>query len=163
MTEILIENAQQEIEITDDTLKLIEACVNAVCDFEECDFEAEVSVTVVDSDEIRALNKEHREKDSVTDVLSFPILDFDEAGNIIDSDFDFDDELVVLGDIVICAKRAMEQAEEYGHSFEREIAFLTVHSMLHLLGYDHEGSENQEQEMFCRQREILNKMGITRN
>ena len=62
MTEILIENAQQEIEITDDTLKLIEACIKAVCDFEECDFEAEVSVTVVDSDEIRALNKEHREK-----------------------------------------------------------------------------------------------------
>jgi probable rRNA maturation factor len=162
MTEILTENAQQEIEITADTVKLIEACVNAVCEYEECDFDAEVSVTLVDCDEIRALNKEHRGKDAVTDVLSFPILEFDDEGNIIDSDFDFDDELVVLGDIVICAKRAAEQAEEYGHSFEREIAFLTVHSMLHLLGYDHEGSENQEQEMFRRQREILDKMGITR-
>ena len=112
MTEILIENAQQEIEITDDTLKLIEACVKAVCEFEECDFEAEVSVTIVDGDEIRALNKEHREKDSVTDVLSFPILDFDEAGNIIDSDFDFDDELVVLGDIVICAKKEQRSRQK---------------------------------------------------
>ena len=162
MTEILIENAQQEIEITDDTLKLIEACVNAVCDFEECDFEAEVSVTVVDSDEIRALNKEHREKDSVTDVLSFPILDFDEAGNIIDSDFDFDDELVVLGDIVICAKRAMEQAEEYGHSFTREVCFLAVHSTLHLIGYDHETSEADEKYMNDTQEKILAKMGLRR-
>lgn len=163
MTKILTENAQQEIEITDDTIRLAERCVDAVCEFEECDFDAEVSITFVDSEEIRALNNEHRGKDAVTDVLSFPILEFDEDGNIINSEFDFDDELVVLGDIVICAKRAKEQAEEYGHSFEREIAFLTVHSMLHLLGYDHEGSENQEQEMFAKQREILKKMGITRD
>ena len=69
----------------------------------------------------------------------------------------------MLGDIVICAKRAKEQAQEYGHSFERELAFLTVHSMLHLLGYDHEHSEDEEQEMFLRQRKILDKMGITRD
>lgn len=105
----------------------------------------------------------HRNKDSVTDVLSFPMLDFDDEGNIIDYEFDFDDELMVLGDIVICAKRALEQSVEYGHSFMREIAFLTVHSMLHLLGYDHENNTDMEQKMFKRQEEILKEMGITRN
>lgn len=163
MTNILIENDQSETEITAEIEELIKKSIDAVCKFEECDFDAEVSVTIVDNEEIRELNKEYRGKDSVTDVLSFPILDFDENGNIMDCDFDFDDEFVVLGDIVICAPRAAEQADEYGHSFEREIAFLTVHSMLHLLGYDHEGSENMEQEMFCRQKQILDKMGITRD
>ena len=152
MTEILTENEQNEIEITDETIDLIKDCVNAVLKYEECNFDAEVSVTIVDSEEIRSLNAQHRGKDSVTDVLSFPILDFD-----------CDGDLIVLGDIVLCAKRAEEQAKEYGHSFKREIAFLTVHSMLHLLGYDHEGCENTEQEMFRRQEEILKSMGITRD
>lgn len=163
MTEILIENAQQEIEIKPDYEELIKRCVLAALEYEECDFDAEVSITIVDEEEIKALNGEHRNKDSVTDVLSFPILEFDENGDIIDYDYDFDDELVMLGDIVICAKRADEQAKEYGHSFERELAFLTVHSMLHLLGYDHEHSEDEEQEMFLKQKEILDKMGITRD
>jgi len=163
MTEILIENAQQEEEISLEHEKLLKSCVEAVLSYEECDFDAEVSITIVDKEEIKALNGEHRQKDSVTDVLSFPILEFDENGDIIDSEFDFDDELVMLGDIVICAKRAREQASEYGHSFERELAFLTVHSMLHLLGYDHEHSDDEEQAMFIRQKEILDKMGITRD
>ncbi len=163
MTEILTENEQNEIEITDETVDLIKDCVNAVLKYEECNFDAEVSVTIVDSEEIRSLNAQHRGKDSVTDVLSFPILEFDRDGNITDSDFDCDGDLIVLGDIVLCAKRAEEQAKEYGHSFKREIAFLTVHSMLHLLGYDHEGCENTEQEMFRRQEEILKSMGITRD
>ncbi len=163
MTEILIENDQAEIEIKPEDEELIKRCVLAVLEYEECDFDAEVSITIVDEDEIKALNGEHRQKDSVTDVLSFPILEFDEDGDIIDSEFDFDDELVMLGDIVICAKRASEQASQYGHSFERELAFLTVHSMLHLLGYDHEHSDDEEQEMFLRQKEILDKMGITRD
>ena len=162
MTEILIENVQNETEITDETIDLIKACVNAVLEFENFGFDAEVSVTIVDSDEIRSLNSQHRKKDTVTDVLSFPILEFDGDGNIVGSDFDRDGNLTVLGDIVICAKRAEEQSKEYGHSFKREIAFLTVHSMLHLLGYDHEGHENSEQEMFRRQEEILETMGIAR-
>ena len=160
MTKILTENAQQEIEITDDTIRLAERCVDAVCEFEECDFDAEVSITFVDSEEIRALNNEHRGKDAVTDVLSFPILEFDEDGNIINSEFDFDDELVVLGDIVICAKRAKEQAEEYGHSFEREIAFLTVHSMLHLLGYDHVNGGLEQAIMREKEEKILDELGL---
>lgn len=162
MTEILIENEQAQIEIDDEVEDLIKKCVDAVLEFEECDFDAEVSVSIVDENEIKELNNEYREKNSITDVLSFPMLEFDENNQIICDEFDFDDENIVLGDIVICAKRAEEQAKEYGHSFEREIAFLTVHSMLHLLGYDHEHSDDMEQEMFKRQKEILNKMGITR-
>ena len=162
MTEILIENEQAQIEIDDEVEDLIKKCVDAVLEFEECDFDAEVSVSIVDENKIKELNNEYREKNSITDVLSFPMLEFDENNQIICDEFDFDDENIVLGDIVICAKRAEEQAKEYGHSFEREIAFLTVHSMLHLLGYDHEHSDDMEQEMFKRQKEILNKMGITR-
>lgn len=162
MTEILIENSQKEIEINDEISGLIKKCADAVLEFEECDFDAEISVTIVDEAEIKELNAQYRNKDSVTDVLSFPLIEFDEDGEMICDDCDFNGENLVLGDIVICAKRAREQAEEYGHTFEREIAFLTVHSMLHLLGYDHEHSEDMEQEMFKRQKEILDKMGITR-
>ena len=163
MTRVLLENNQEEIEISGEIKGLIEKCVTKALEYEDCNFEAEVSVLVVSEDEIRELNHEHRGKDAVTDVLSFPILEFDEDGNILDYDYDFDDELVLLGDIVICAKRAEEQAKEFGHSFIREIAFLTVHSMLHLLGYDHEHSDDEEQLMFKKQKEILNLMGITRD
>lgn len=163
MTEILLENEQTQIEIGEEIKSLIKKCADAVLEYEECDFDAEISVSIVDEEEIKELNNEYRNKNSVTDVLSFPMLEFDEDNQIICDEFDFDDENVVLGDIVICAKRAEEQAREYGHSFEREIAFLTVHSMLHLLGYDHEHSEDMEQEMFRKQKEILDKMGITRD
>lgn len=162
MTEVLIENEQAQIEIDDETESLIKKCVDAVLEYEKCDFDAQVSVSVVDENEIKELNNEYRQKNSITDVLSFPMLEFDENNQMICDEFDFDDENIVLGDIVICAKRADEQAKEYGHSFTREIAFLTVHSMLHLLGYDHEHSEDMEQEMFKKQKDILNKMGIAR-
>ena len=162
MTEILIENSQEELEINDEIESLIKKCVDAVLCYEECDFDAEISVTIVDEDEIKSLNAKFRDKDSVTDVLSFPMLEFDEDGEMIYDEYDFNGENIVLGDIVICAKRAKEQAEEYGHSFLREIAFLTVHSMLHLLGYDHEHSDDMEQLMFQKQKEILDKLGITR-
>mgnify|MGYP004504643039 CR=1 FL=1 len=116
----------------------------------------------MDNEEIQRINKEFRNKDAVTDVLSFPMLEFDEDGNAEDCDFDFDGEEAVLGDIVISAERAAEQAKSYGHSFKREIAFLTVHSMLHLLGYDHVTSEEDEKVMFTKQDEILKQLGITR-
>lgn len=163
MTEIYIQNNQNEIEITSEIENVIERSIKEVLLYEDCDFDAEVSVTIVDEEEMTQLNFEHRQKNTPTDVLSFPILEFDEDLNIVDSDFDFDDELVMLGDIVICAKRALAQSEEYAHSFIREIAFLTVHSMLHLLGYDHEHNDNEEQLMFHKQKSILDKMGITRN
>lgn len=162
MNEVIIENELSKTRIDENCHKLIKECVIKVMEYEECNFDAQVSVTIVSEEEIKQLNKEYRGKDAITDVLSFPILEFDEDGNIIDEEFDFDDELVVLGDIVICEKRAAEQAAEYGHSFERELAFLTVHSMLHLLGYDHEHSDDEEQQMFLKQKEILDNMGITR-
>lgn len=163
MTEIYIQNNQNEIEISTEIENVIKCSIDEVMAYEDCKFDAEVSVIIVDEEEMRQLNSEHRQKDSPTDVLSFPILEFDDDLNIVNSDFDFNDELVMLGDIVICAKRAMTQANEYGHSFIREIAFLTVHSMLHLLGYDHEHNEDEEQLMFKKQKEVLDKMGITRN
>ena len=106
---------------------------------------AEVSVTFTDDEAIRELNKQFRDKDASTDVLSFPM-----------------DEDDTLGDIVISVEHAIAQAEEYGHPLEREIAFLTVHSVLHLLGWDHERSEDEEKAMFLRQEEILSSIGQKR-
>ena len=129
--------------------------------YEDCDFAAQVSVTIVDNDEIRDINREHRDIDKATDVLSFPMIEFDEEGNAIDCDFDlFEDGRVLLGDIVISAERAKEQAEEFGHSFAREMAFLTVHSMLHLLGYDHELSEEEDELMCRKQKKIVEYLEI---
>ena len=113
---------------------------------------AEVSVTLVDNAAIHVLNREQRGVDRPTDVLSFPLFD-DDFG---------DGEFCALGDIVLSMERAAEQAKEYGHSLKREVAFLTVHSMLHLLGYDHETSPEDEADMFRRQEEILTQMGIGR-
>lgn len=149
-------------EIQDEIKETIELCIEKTLELEGCEFDAQVSVTICNDEQIREINREQRDIDKPTDVLSFPMLFFDENGNIIDSDCDMDGDYVILGDIVISAERAASQAEEYGHSFKREIAFLTVHSMLHLLGYDHVTSEEDEKVMFCRQDEILNKIGITR-
>ncbi len=123
---------------------------------------AEISVMFVDNDEIRVLNCEHRGIDKATDVLSFPLFEYDEDGEIIEEELDFNPNgEMILGDIVISLERAAEQAEEYGHSFEREIGFLTVHSMLHLFGFDHMTPED-ETEMFECQAEILEEMGLKR-
>lgn len=162
MAEIILENNQDKLPIEDSIKETIKAVILKTLEAEACDFSAEVSVTIVDADEMRRINSEQRNIDAVTDVLSFPMLDFDENGEFVDADFDMDGENLMLGDIVICAERAKEQAEEYGHSFRREMAFLTVHSMLHLLGYDHM-EKDEEQEMFARQDEILDLLGITRD
>lgn len=162
MAEIIIENEQEKVEISNDIEKTIEAVIEYTLKYEECDFDAEVSVTIVDNDSIREINHDTRNIDAPTDVLSFPMLYFDENGDIIDSDFDMDGDNLILGDIVISAERALEQAKEFGHSFRREIAFLTVHSMLHLLGYDHVEDPEGEKIMFGKQEEILNELGITR-
>lgn len=162
MTEIIIENEQEKIGINEEIEATIKEVVIATLEYESCDFDAEVSVTIVDNEAIREINREQRDIDKATDVLSFPMLYFDENGDIIDSDYDLDGDSVLLGDIVISAERAMEQASEFGHSFRREIAFLTVHSMLHLLGYDHVDDIEGERIMFSKQDKILDKLGITR-
>ncbi len=113
---------------------------------------AHISVTFTDNEGIRALNKEYRDKDTATDVLSFPQYDF-AAGETPDPDYPCE-----LGDIVISLERAREQAKEIGHSFKKEVAFLSIHSVLHLLGYDHERSEKDEEDMCRRQREIVQRL-----
>ena len=162
MTEIILENQQDREEVSEEIERTIKAAVVKTLEYENCDFDAEVSITITDNDEIRRINSEMRNIDRVTDVLSFPMLYFDENGDIIDSDFDMDGENIMLGDIVISAERAKSQSEEYGHSFRREMAFLTVHSMLHLLGYDHVDNPEGERIMFAKQEDILNLLGITR-
>ena len=162
MTEIIIENITEEEELSEEIKKTIEACIEKSLEYEGCDFDAQVSVTICTNEQIHEINLEQRDIDAPTDVLSFPMLYFDENGDILDSDYDMDGDFVILGDIVISKERAMEQAEEFGHSFKREMAFLTVHSMLHLLGYDHVDSEEEEKVMFGKQEEILNLLGITR-
>lgn len=134
---------------------LTRAAVIATLDYEGFCNDTEVSVTYTDNEGIRKLNAEFRGIDKATDVLSFPLTDF-EGGE----EPPVDEPSVGLGDIVISLERAKEQAEEFGHSFEREVAFLTVHSMLHLLGYDHVNSEEEDADMRHRQREILENMGL---
>jgi probable rRNA maturation factor len=123
---------------------------------------SEVSVLLVENDEIRGINREFRAKDSVTDVLSFPMLHM-EDGKILEEPgaCDMEGGRVFLGDIVISVPKALEQAQNYGHSPQRELAFLTVHGLLHLLGYDHKKPE-QEEVMLARQERILAEIGLPR-
>lgn len=151
-TQIYIENHQHLYKCNFALKRLLHLAVNAALEYEGFDRPAEVSVTLVDNAEIHALNLERRGIDRPTDVLSFPLFDED-FGN---------GEYCALGDIVLSMERAAEQAKEFGHSLEREVAFLTVHSMLHLLGYDHETSEEDEKDMFGRQEVILVNMGLER-
>lgn len=151
-TRIYIENEQHLYKCDFGLKHLLHSAIRATLDYEGFDRSAEVSVTLVDNAAIHVLNREQRGVDRPTDVLSFPLFD-DDFG---------DGEYCALGDIVLSMERAAEQAKEYGHSLKREVAFLTVHSMLHLLGYDHETSPEDEADMFRRQEEILEKMGIGR-
>ena len=148
MVTYYITNEQDKIEYTPEFDELIKVAVEGTLEYEGVENNCEISVTFTDNENIRELNREYRDIDRETDVLSFPMED------------EGDD--VVLGDVVISLEKAKEQAEEYGHSLEREISFLCVHSCLHLLGYDHETGEEDEKEMFRRQEEILNKIGQKR-
>lgn len=140
-----IENEQERIEVLPEYEELVKKAVEGTLKYEGFDNDCEISVTFTDNENIRELNKEYRDIDRETDVLSFPM-----------------DEDDMLGDIVISLEKAKEQAEEYGHSIEREISFLCVHSCLHLLGYDHETSEEDEKTMFGKQEEVLKEIGQIR-
>ena len=140
------------------TYKLKRLVRRAVCEsleYEGFYNDAEVSVTFTDNEGIRALNSESRGIDKETDVLSFPLTDFEGS-----EEPPADEAAISLGDIVVSLEKARTQAEEFGHSFQREVAFLCVHSMLHLLGYDHVDSDEDDAEMRRRQSEILVKMGL---
>ena len=153
---IYFENEQDKLPITYKLKMLIREAVEATLDFEDYRNLCEVSVTFTDNEGIRQLNSKFRHIDRPTDVLSFPLFDFDGESE----EPPVDDIMNMLGDIVISLEKAKEQAEEYGHSFEREVAFLCVHSMLHLLGYDHETSEEDDKNMRARQSEIMNIIGL---
>ncbi len=136
---------------------LIRRCCHAVLDEEGFTDKAEVSVRLVDNEIIHELNKTYRNIDRPTDVLSFPL------GENGEYDTDLTSGAKLLGDIVISVERAMEQAQEYNHSLQREIGFLTVHSMLHLLGYDHEGGGLEEVRMREKEETVLTKIGLKRD
>lgn len=150
-------NRQKLIPVTKELRSLVKHACSETLYEEGYKGDFEVSVTFVDNEGIRRINKEYRDIDRATDVLSFPMTDDGEEFTV-----DPETECYNLGDIVISLEKAAEQAEEYGHSFKREVAFLTVHSMLHLLGYDHERSEEEEKEMFGKQDIVLDAMGLER-
>ncbi|ONI39170.1 rRNA maturation RNase YbeY [Candidatus Epulonipiscium fishelsonii] len=135
-----------------DLLLAIEDVIKATLEFEQAPNECEISLTIVDKDEIQQINKEYRNIDKVTDVLSFPQIEMDENGKL--NWPDSIGENIILGDIVLCFPKAIEQSSEYGHTLKREVCFLVVHSMLHLLGYDHM-EEEAERQMIQKQNEIL--------
>lgn len=142
---------------------IIEKAVRAALDFEKVEQKCDVCIIITDDENIHELNREHRDVDRPTDVLSFPMMELTPGEAMVVNPLELDESgAVMLGDIVISIDRAKAQAEEYGHSEERELCFLTVHGMLHLLGYDHELGEEEEKLHFSRQEEILEAMGVRR-
>lgn len=147
--------------------KIIDEIVMAAMDYEDCPYEAEVSVVLTDNHEIQEVNREYREIDAATDVLSFPMIEFESASDfsLVEDDeedyFNPETGELMLGDIMISVDKVEEQAEKYGHSQTRELAFLVAHSMLHLCGYDHM-EEEERLVMEKKQNEILERRGYTR-
>ena len=162
MLSLIWENEQTNVKIDNELLDSITRSIEKTLECEDFLDDAEISLIFTDNEGIKSLNRDTRGKDSVTDVLSFPMLEQDDDGTLIIYDEDILDGKVLLGDIVICAERAVKQAEEYGHSIMREMCFLAVHSVLHLLGYDHERSKEEEKIQFAKQEEILDSLNITR-
>lgn len=162
---IYIEN-EYEKKIDIDYKSIITSVVTEAVNFVDCPYECEVNVTLVDNDRIRNINREQRNIDKATDVLSFPMLEYDMAGDFsnIENDLSYfnpDTGELMLGDIVISYDKVIFQSEEYNHSRKRELAFLTAHSMLHLFGYDHM-NDDERLEMEEKQNLILKNLGITR-
>lgn len=154
---VIISNDQKVVKIPSGTRMLIRRCCHGVLESEDFPHGAEISVRFVDNEEIKKLNSEYRHIDRETDVLSFPM---GENGNY---EVNEETDIAVLGDIVISVEKAQAQADEYGHSFEREMAFLTVHSMLHLLGYDHESGGIELVRMREKEECVLTQLGLKRN
>ena len=149
---ILIDNRDVEFDIPKSIFKNFEDASKVILEMENINEEVEISVSFVNDEEIKQLNRDYRDKDNVTDVLSFPT----------EMNYHIEGIPVILGDVVICLKRAKEQSEEFGHSFERELVYLFVHSMFHLLGYDHI-DEDDKVLMRKKEKEALKRIGIFRN
>jgi len=157
MNKLIIDLVDETDQLSAEHLDVIEKLLNFAAEKENVEDDSEVSVTFVTNERIHEINREYREKDAPTDVISFAMEELGE-GEI---------ELIgaqqprVLGDIIISVPRAEEQAKEYGHSFLRELGFLSIHGFLHLLGYDHMEKADEE-KMFSRQKELLDQYGLTR-
>ena len=154
---INIYNKQNVIKIPKGIKLLVRRCCNAVIKSEGINYPVEIDVTFLDNAQIKKLNLEYRNKDFATDVLSFPL------GENGVYDKNQETGAVMLGDIAISLEKAERQAEIYGHSFDREIAYLTVHSVLHLLGYDHEGDGLDSLKMREKEESILKKLDLSRD
>ncbi|QUH21044.1 rRNA maturation RNase YbeY [Alkaliphilus sp. B6464] len=150
--ELLIDNRQNKYEVKEQLIELLEKAVEACLLYENWHIDYEVSLSLVDNNEIKELNSIYRGKDYATDVLSFPLVDEDQAIYLKEK---------LLGDIVISVEKAEEQAKEYNHSFEREMGFLVVHSMFHLMGYDHDTSEDTK-DMRGREEAVLSSLNLIR-
>ena len=156
-----------EVDFDFDYRQIAEKVINYCIEREKFPYEAEINLTLTDNEGIHIINKEYRDIDRATDVLSFPMLSYETPGDFSflmdenDDDFNPDTGEAILGDIIISVDKVREQAEEYGHSLKRELAFLSVHSMLHLFGYDHMEPE-EAKVMEDKQRQILDELSITR-
>ena len=151
-----------ELAHDDEVRDLITRCAQQVLKSEGIDFDAFIDVTIVDGETIRQMNAEYRDKDAVTDVLSFPMYDFYNGEAQEELEYDPEIDKVMLGDMILNYDRAVEQAADFGHSPERECGFLTVHSVLHLLGYDHEREEDDRLLMRGKEEENLTALGLVR-
>ena len=152
-----IQNKQKAVTIPTGIRMLIRRCCQAVLVLENFPEEAEVDVSFVDNETIRVINREHRDIDKVTDVLSFPL------GENGEYDHNPATGNALLGDVVLSFEKAEEQAKEYGHSLEREVAYLTVHSMLHLLGYDHVNGGKEAMIMREHEEAVMAAVGLLRD
>ena len=165
---IYTDNRQEKIEVTEELVKELEHTIEFALKEEEVNIPFEISLLFVDNDEIREINNETRNIDKETDVLSFPMLDYpkDRVFKDVYKNYEFDEtymdgEELVLGDIVLSLEKALEQSKEYNHSFKREASYLVVHSVLHLLGYDHM-EEDEKKVMRKREEDILGQLDIKR-
>lgn len=155
---LLIDIVDETGSVSEEMLKEVENLLQFAAEREGIQDQAEVSVTIVTNEDIQQINKEYRGKDTPTDVISFALEEEGEGEvEIVGAEIP-----PVLGDIIISADRTREQAEEYNHSFKRELGFLAVHGFLHLLGYDHMTKE-EEEEMFTKQKDLLDAYGLKRS
>lgn len=160
---VTILNKQRKIQISDEVKSIIEKTVERVLQQENFPDKASVSIVLMSNSAIKKLNFAYRNINDATDVLSFPMMDKqdDIANSNGEAGYNIEDGIVFLGDIVISVEKATEQSAEYGHSFEREIAFLVAHGMLHLLGYDH-SSDDDTKEMRMKEESVLKHIGLNR-
>lgn len=158
--DIYSQNEQDKIPVSEQLETMIEDVIKETLKSENFASDCMVSVTLTDNENIREINNEQRNIDSATDVLSFPVLEF-ENGELVENVGDVFEDRLILGDIVVSLERAKQQCEEFGHSFEREVGYLVCHSVLHLLGYDHE-DEAERAVMREKEENVMSKMMLLR-